>query len=91
MAPFYLGLVVSLAVLFIKFFTELTHSAGQPFIGNESDIILGVLSLIDINLTDNLVLIVIFSGYENFVSRIDVFEHYQPDWMAKVDFGRLKQ
>jgi uncharacterized protein (TIGR00645 family) len=91
MAPFYLGLIVSLGVLFIKFFLELWHFATQAFGGSESDIILGVLSLIDIALTRNLVLIVIFSGYENFVSRIDVSEHDRPDWMAKVDFGGLKQ
>jgi len=91
MAPFYIGLIVSLAVLLIKFFLELVHFSTQVISGSESDIILGVLSLIDLALTGNLVLIVIFSGYENFVSRIDVYEHDRPDWMAKVDFGGLKQ
>jgi uncharacterized protein (TIGR00645 family) len=51
-----------------------------------------VLSLIDVTLTGNLILIVIFSGYENFVSRIDVGGHPDwPEWMTKVDFGALKQ
>ena len=55
--------------------------------------ILGILGLIDLSFTGNLVLIVIFSGYENFVSKIniDVDEHDRPDWMTKVDFGGLKQ
>jgi uncharacterized protein (TIGR00645 family) len=58
----------------------------------ESHIIPGVLSLIDVSLITNLILIVVFSGYENFVSRIDPGGH--PDWpecMTKVDFAGLKQ
>jgi uncharacterized protein (TIGR00645 family) len=55
------------------------------------DVILGVLGLIDLTFTGNLIVIVIFSGYENFVSRIEVGDHDKPEWMAKVDFGGLKQ
>ena len=92
MAPFYFGLVVSLAVLLLKFCMVLwefiLHAPGST----ESDIILGVLSLIDISLTGNLILIVVFSGYENFVSKIDPGGHPDwPDWMTKVNFGWLKQ
>jgi len=92
MAPFYLGLVVSLAVLLLKFCMMLwefiLHAPGAK----ESDIILGVLSLIDVSLTGNLILIVVFSGYENFVSRIDPGGHPDwPEWMTKVDFAGLKQ
>ena len=92
MAPFYFGLVVSLAVLLLKFCMVLwefiLHAPGSK----ESDIILGVLSLIDISLTGNLILIVVFSGYENFVSKIDPGSHPDwPDWMTKVNFGGLKQ
>ena len=92
MAPFYLGLVVSLAVLLLKFLMMLwefiLHAQGSK----ETDIILGVLSLIDVSLTGNLILIVVFSGYENFVSRIDPGGHPDwPEWMTKVDFAGLKQ
>ena len=92
MAPFYFGLVVSLAVLLLKFcmllWEFILHAPGSK----ESDIILGVLSLIDVSLTGNLILIVVFSGYENFVSRIDPGGHPDwPDWMTKVDFAGLKQ
>jgi uncharacterized protein (TIGR00645 family) len=92
MAPFYLGLVVSLAVLMLKFcmilWEFIVHAPGSK----ESDIILGVLSLIDVSLTGNLILIVVFSGYENFVSKIDPGGHPDwPDWMTKIHFGGLKQ
>jgi uncharacterized protein (TIGR00645 family) len=92
MAPFYLGLVISLAVLLLKFcmilWEFIVHAPGSK----ESDIILGVLSLIDVSLTGNLILIVVFSGYENFVSKIDPGGHPDwPDWMTKIQFGGLKQ
>jgi len=92
MAPFYFGLVVSLAVLLLKFcmllWEFIIHAPGSK----ESDIILGVLSLIDVSLSGNLILIVVFSGYENFVSKIDPRGHPDwPDWMTKIHFGGLKQ
>jgi uncharacterized protein (TIGR00645 family) len=92
MAPFYFGLVVSLAVLLYKFVELLIEFILHAPSAKESDIILGVLSLIDVSLTGNLILIVVFSGYENFVSRIDPRGHPDwPEWMTKVDFGGLKQ
>ena len=92
MAPFYLGLVISLAVLLFKFAAILVEFILHAYSAKESDIVLGVLSLIDVALTGNLILIVVFSGYENFVSRIDTQEHPDwPEWMAKIDFAGLKQ
>jgi len=92
MAPFYFGLVISLAALLFKFCMELWHFVLHVPAARESDIILGVLSLIDISLTGNLILIVVFSGYENFVSKIDPGGHPDwPEWMTKVNFGGLKQ
>jgi len=92
MAPFYLGLVVSLVVLLYKFVLLLIEFVLHAPSAKESDTILGVLSLIDVSLTGNLVLIVVFSGYENFVSRIDPRGHPDwPEWMTKVDFAGLKQ
>jgi uncharacterized protein (TIGR00645 family) len=67
-------------------------SAHHAWGANESDIILGVLSLIDVTLTANLVVIAVFSGYENFVSRIDLSGHSDwPVWMTHIDFSGLKQ
>src|SRR5882757_4683936 len=83
MAPFYLGLVVALLVLLFQFgvglFEFILHARGA----GESDITLGVLGLVDLTLTGSLILIVIFSGYENFVSKINAAEHPDwPDWLA---------
>ncbi|MFZ2156230.1 MAG: TIGR00645 family protein [Bradyrhizobium sp.] len=92
MAPFYLGLVISLAVLLYKFILELWEFILHVPHAKEADVILGVLSLIDISLTGNLILIVVFSGYENFVSKIDPGGHPDwPEWITKVGFGGLKQ
>ena len=92
MAPFYVGLVISLAVLLFKFLAILYEFIIHARTASESDIILGVLSLIDASLTGNLILVVVFSGYENFVSRIDPAGHPDwPEWMGKIDFGGLKQ
>jgi uncharacterized protein (TIGR00645 family) len=92
MAPFYLGLVICLAVMLFKFFKKLWEFILLAPSANEGDIILGALSLIDVSLVGNLILIVVFSGYENFVSRIDPGDHPDwPEWMTKVDFAGLKQ
>lgn len=91
MAPFYLGLVVSLAMLLVKFMQELAHVAPAVFTMSESAVILAILTLIDLSLAGNLLLMVIFAGYENFVSKIDTGDHEdRPDWMGKVDFSGLK-
>ena len=92
MAPFYVGLVVALAVLFLKFLRMLwefiLHAPGAK----SSETILDALSLIDVTLVGNLILIVVFSGYENFVSKIDPGGHPDwPEWMTKIHFGGLKQ
>ena len=92
MAPFYLGLVICLAVMLYKFFAKLWEFIIHVPAATEADIILGALSLIDVSLVGNLILIVVFSGYENFVSRIDASDHPDwPEWMTKVDFAGLKQ
>ncbi len=91
LAPFYIGLVLSLVLLFIHFVIQLVGFVGKIHVADEADVILGVLSLVDLVLVGNLVLIVIFSGYENFVSRFEIETNDRPDWMTKVDFGGLKQ
>lgn len=99
MAPLYLGLIVALLVLIVKFAAILAGyvglAAGSVFAGasfTEEHAILGALSLIDLTLMGSLILIVVYSGYENFVSRIRTGEHEDwPDWMTKVDFAQLKQ
>ena len=91
LAPFYLGLVVCLALLLVHFVGKLVAFIPTVPRAEEADVILGVLGLVDLAFTANLVLIVIFSGYENFVSKFDTATHDRPDWMTKVDFSGLKQ
>jgi uncharacterized protein (TIGR00645 family) len=91
MAPFYIGLVVALVVLLLKFVQEIIHFVPHVFISPESDVLLFVLTLIDLSLTGNLLVMVIFAGYENFVSHIDVAEDaHRPTWMGTIDFSGLK-
>lgn len=91
LAPFYLGLAAGIVVVLIKFMEELYHIAARAFTATEAEVILGVLSLVDLALTGSLLLIVIFSGYENFVSKIDHSNHRDwPEWMGKIDFTALK-
>jgi uncharacterized protein (TIGR00645 family) len=91
LAPFYLGLALSLVVLLITFVFELAHIVVHAFDSTESQVILGLLALVDLALTGSLVVIVIFSGYENFVSKIDHSRHKDwPEWMGTIDFTALK-
>jgi uncharacterized protein (TIGR00645 family) len=91
MAPMYLGLVVALAMLMIVFLQELYYYASKLLTMGADEGILAVLTLIDLSLAANLLLIVLFSGYENFVSKLDIVDTVdRPDWMGKVDFSGLK-
>lgn len=91
MAPFYVGLVLTLVILLAKFTQELVLFAPTVLQISEAKVILGVLTLIDLVLAGNLLLMVIFAGYENFVSKIDTGDSEdRPDWMGKVDFSGLK-
>ncbi len=92
LAPFLLGLLLCLFLLIYRFFAEFFVLALQVQSTNWHDLVTGVLNLVDLTLTANLILIVIFSGYENFIRRIDAAAH--PDWpegLTQVDFGALKQ
>jgi uncharacterized protein (TIGR00645 family) len=91
LAPFYIGLVVGIALLLVKFAQEFFHILPHIFESTESELILAVLTLVDMSLVANLLIIIIFSGYENFVSKIDTAGHEdRPEWMGKVDFSGLK-
>jgi uncharacterized protein (TIGR00645 family) len=91
MAPFYFGLIVGLACLVIVFVNEAIHEFSGVLTMSPEDAILMVLSLIDLSLAGNLLMIVVFSGYENFVSKIDTGgDEDRPSWMGTVDFSGLK-
>lgn len=91
MAPLYLGLALSLLLLLGKFAQKAVALAVDAFTIGSNEIIIGILSLIDLSLMGNLLIMVIFAGYENFVSRFDLDSHRdKPDWMGHVGFGDLK-
>ena len=91
MAPIYLGLSLILFALGIKFFQEIFHIIPIIFTIAEVDLVLITLSLIDITLVGGLLIMVMFSGYENFVSQLDVGENSEKlSWLGKMDSGSLK-
>ncbi|OUD12353.1 TIGR00645 family protein [Thioflexithrix psekupsensis] len=92
LAPFYLGLVAVLVILLIKFWIKLVDTLLNIWTLEGTQAVLPILSLIDFVLISNLLLIIIFSGYENFVSKIGEAEGHEdrPDWMGHVDYGGLK-
>lgn len=91
MAPMYAGLVLALVMLVVIFFRELAYYLPQILTLTPEKTILVVLTLIDLTLAANLLLIVMFSGYESFVSKFDFdVGSDRPGWMGKVDFGGLK-
>ncbi len=91
LAPVYLGMSLVLFALSIKFFQELIHFLPHILDINESDLILKILTLIDITLVGSLTIIVMFSGYENFVSQMDIEEGTEKlNWLGSHDYGSLK-
>jgi uncharacterized protein (TIGR00645 family) len=91
MAPMYLGLAVSLGMLTVIFVKEMAYYLPQVLELTAEKMILVALTLIDLTLAANLLLIVMFSGYESFVSKFDFdVGEDKPGWMGKVDFGGLK-
>ena len=91
LAPFFIGLVFSILLLLIKFLEELFHLSTHIFLFTENDVIVAILALVDIALVGSLLLMIIFSGYEIFVSKIDVATNKdRPDWMGKVNLSGLK-
>jgi uncharacterized protein (TIGR00645 family) len=91
LAPFYLGLAISLAALLIEFARELVRVLVNAPDATANEVIIGVLSLVDLSLIASLLLMVILAGYETFVSRIDVASHgTRLEWMGQIGFSDLK-
>ncbi|MBN9565398.1 MAG: TIGR00645 family protein [Alphaproteobacteria bacterium] len=90
--PLYLGLGLSMVAFVVKFFQELMIILSKMITANESDLLLSVLSLIDIVLVANLLVMVIISGYETFISPIKTSEKGtgSPGWLSKLDPGTVK-
>lgn len=91
LAPIYFGLSLALLALALKFFQELYHILPHVFALDEASLILKLLSLIDMALVGGLLVMVMISGYENFVSQLDIDEGKEKlNWLGKMDSGSLK-
>ena len=91
LAPVYFGLSLGLIALTIKVFQEICHILPHIFSVSESDMILTLLSLVDMTLVGGLLVMVMFSGYENFVSQLDINEGKEKlSWLGKMDATSLK-
>ncbi len=91
LAPIYLGLSLALLALTLKFFQEIVHILPHVFEKTEADLILVLLSLIDMSLVGGLLVMVMISGYENFVSQLDIDDDKEKlSWLGKMDSGSLK-
>jgi uncharacterized protein (TIGR00645 family) len=91
LAPVYLGLSLALVALGIKFFMELFHLLTDVFAAGEAELVLILLGLVDMVLVGGLIVMVMFSGYENFVSALDVDQGGERlSWLGKLDANSLK-
>lgn len=91
LAPIYLGLSLAVIALALKFFQETYHLLTHVFSSSEASLILTILSLIDIAMVGGLLIMVMMSGYENFVSQLDVGDDEEKlGWLGKMDSSSLK-
>lgn len=92
LAPVYFALILALGMLLLKSIKEVWHLYSEIWSATGSDVIIGVLTLVDISLIMNLLIIIMFSGYENFVSKMeDLHSHAdRPEWMGHIGFADLK-
>lgn len=91
MAPIYLGMSFALMALTVKFFQELYHFIPVILLIEDNQLILKLLTFIDLTLVGSLTIIVMFSGYDNFVSRLDVAKGVEKlSWLGTHDYGSLK-
>ncbi|GAA3955274.1 TIGR00645 family protein [Allohahella marinimesophila] len=91
LAPFFVGLIAAILVLLVKFMKELALLVMNAWTADQYEAVISILTLVDTALIASLLLIIIFSGYENFVSKISVGGHEdRPAWMGRVGFADLK-
>lgn len=91
LAPIYIGMTFALIALALKFFQLVWHILPNVWTLTEDHLILGVLSMIDMGLVGGLIVMVMFSGYENYVSSLDLDKETEKlSWLGKLDTGSLK-
>lgn len=90
-APMYAGLIVGTALYAYKFLVELIHLCATINTVSEEVLMLGVLTLVDITMVANLLIMVVIGGYATFVSKIHLAQHEdRPEWLEKINAGTLK-
>lgn len=90
-APLYAGLIVGGILYAYKYIVELIHLCVTINEITETALMLGILTLVDITMVANLLIMVVIGGYSTFVSRIDIDKHEdKPEWLHKIDAGTLK-
>lgn len=90
-APLYAGLIVGGILYAYKYIIELIHLCKTINELTETALMLGILTLVDITMVANLLIMVIIGGYSTFVSRLDIDKHEdKPEWLQKIDAGTLK-
>ncbi len=91
LAPLYAGMVLALIAIVVVFVRELITELARLGTSDGEQVIVFALSLIDLSLAGNLLLVVMFAGYESFVSRLHIGQHEdRPDWLGTIDFADLK-
>lgn len=91
LAPFFLGLVLAIGVLLFKFLKELAALLLSAAASDKNEVVIAILTLVDLALIASLLIMIILSGYESFVSRLGFADSEdRPKWMGKVGFGDLK-
>ena len=90
-APLYAGLIIGGVLYAYKFIVELIHMCLTINELTETAMMLGILTLVDITMVANLLIMVVIGGYSTFVSRLDIDKHEdKPEWLQKIDAGTLK-
>ena len=91
MAPIYIGLLIALGMVVVKFVQKLVQAIPGFLAESTGDAIFFILTLVDLSLVANLVVIVIFAGWENFVGRLLAAQRDdQPGWLGGMDFATVK-
>ena len=91
LAPIYLGLSLAVLALGVKFFQEVFHLLGHIIELTEANMVLVILSLVDMAMVGGLLVMVMMSGYENFVSQLNVKEGEEKlGWLGTMDSSSLK-
>ncbi|BCG65874.1 MAG: hypothetical protein methR_P3742 [Methyloprofundus sp.] len=91
LAPMYLGMSITLMALSVKFFQELYHFVPHILEVDESQLVLKLLTFIDLTLVGSLIIVIMFSGYDNFVSTLDIDDDTEKlNWLGTHDYGALK-